>query len=198
LLVSDPDNNLRSCLAIRIKSISIKVFFLTNWDYLPCQSNKVSALEVMFSWNTKTVNRIRKWFSTGIINSKAIDADTYLSATSIVASDSISVGVSVGRSSFRKKEERKKSLTRGHVEDIGSIVGIQSYRGAGVRRGYIREVACDFPALPSLCDGCAFQGACRARPMGVRDDPLLMGGLMMRLGWDHVCMVVIPSSYSVY
>ena len=26
-----------------------------------------------------------------------------------------------------KKEERKKSLTRGHVEDIGSTAGIQSY-----------------------------------------------------------------------
>jgi hypothetical protein len=30
---------------------------------------------------------------------------------------------------FRMK--RKKSLTRGHVKDIGSIVGIRSYRGQG-------------------------------------------------------------------
>ena len=30
-----------------------------------------------------------------------------------------------------RKEERKKSLTRGHVEDIGSAWGIHSYRGQG-------------------------------------------------------------------
>ncbi len=28
-----------------------------------------------------------------------------------------------------RKKERKKSLTRGHVKDIGSAVGMQSYRG---------------------------------------------------------------------
>ena len=30
-----------------------------------------------------------------------------------------------------KEKERKKSLTRGHVEDIGSTMGIQSYEGQG-------------------------------------------------------------------
>jgi hypothetical protein len=30
-----------------------------------------------------------------------------------------------------RKRERKKSLTRGHVKDIGSAKGIQFYRGQG-------------------------------------------------------------------
>ena len=38
-----------------------------------------------------------------------------------------------GPSKLRASEnkERKKFLIRGHVEDIGSTVGIQSYRGQG-------------------------------------------------------------------
>jgi hypothetical protein len=74
-----------------------------------------------------------------------------------------------GRSAypFQKKKERKKSLSRGHVKDIGSTVGIQSYRGQGYEGGNVREVHCELPALPSLRDGCALRGACRARPMSV-------------------------------
>ena len=34
---------------------------------------------------------------------------------------------------FSTKKERKKSLTRGHVKDIGSAVGMQSYRGRGTK-----------------------------------------------------------------
>jgi hypothetical protein len=34
-----------------------------------------------------------------------------------------------------RKKERKKSLTRGHVEDIGSTVGIPSYKRRGRRSG---------------------------------------------------------------
>jgi hypothetical protein len=34
-------------------------------------------------------------------------------------------------SHVKSEKERKKSLTRGHVEDIGSIVVIQSYEGQG-------------------------------------------------------------------
>ena len=30
-----------------------------------------------------------------------------------------------------KKRKKEKSLSRGHVKDIGSTVGIQSYRGQG-------------------------------------------------------------------
>jgi hypothetical protein len=32
---------------------------------------------------------------------------------------------------YRTKKERQKSLTRGHVQDIGSALGIYSYRGHG-------------------------------------------------------------------
>jgi hypothetical protein len=69
------------------------------------------------------------------------------------------------------EKERKKSLTRGYVEDIGSAEGIQSYGGQGYEGAMSGKYFCDFPVLPSLRDGCALRGACRARPMNIYGDP---------------------------
>jgi hypothetical protein len=66
-----------------------------------------------------------------------------------------------------RKKKRKKSLTRGHVKDIGSAWGIQSYRGQGYEGAISGKCFCDFPVPLSLCDSCALRGACCARPMSV-------------------------------
>ena len=81
-----------------------------------------------------------------------------------------------------RRKERKKSLAREHVKDVGSAEGIQSYKGQGYEGAIAGKCLCDFPVPPSLRDGCALRGAGRARPMSVRGAPLLMGGLMMRWG----------------
>ncbi len=80
------------------------------------------------------------------------------------------------------------------MKDIGSAEGIQSYRGQGYEGAIAKKFFCDFPVPPSLRDGCALRGACRARPMSVCGGPLLMGGLMMRWGWVRVCSATIPYS----
>ncbi len=66
-----------------------------------------------------------------------------------------------------KKKVRKKSLTRGHVKDIGSAGGIQSNRGQGYEEAISGKYFSDFPVPPSLRDGCALQGACRVRLVSV-------------------------------
>jgi len=86
------------------------------------------------------------------------------------------------------RKKRKKSLTRGHVKDIGSAEGIQSYMGQGYEGAIPKKCLCDFPVPPSLCDGCALRG-----PMSVCGGPLLIGGQMMRWGWDRVPSATIPS-----
>jgi len=96
-------------------------------------------------------------------------------------------------SDLPRKKERKKSLTRGHVKDLGSAGGIQSYRGQRYEEAIGGKCFYDFPVPPSLCDGCALRGACRARPMRVCGGPMLMGGMLMRWGWDRVCSATIPS-----
>jgi hypothetical protein len=40
---------------------------------------------------------------------------------------------------YGTEKERKKSLERGYVKDIGSTVGIQSYRGQGYERAMSRN-----------------------------------------------------------
>ena len=80
------------------------------------------------------------------------------------------------------KKLKKKSLTRGHVKDIGSVEGIQSYRGQGYDGGTSGKCFCDFPVPRSQRVGCALRGACRARLMSVCGGPLPMGGMMMRWG----------------
>ena len=67
---------------------------------------------------------------------------------------------------YGAEKERKKSLERGYVKDIGSTVGIQSYRGSGTK-GLCPGIALRDLAPPSLRDGFALRGAFRARPMGV-------------------------------
>jgi len=84
-------------------------------------------------------------------------------------------------------KERKKSLTRVHVKNIGSAGGIHSYRGQVYEGAIAGKSFCDFPVPPSLRDGCALWGACRARLVSVCGGPLPMGGLMMRWGWGRVC-----------
>jgi hypothetical protein len=80
------------------------------------------------------------------------------------------------------------------VKDIGSAKGIQSYRGQGYEGAIDGKCFCDFPVPPSLRDGFALQGACRARLVSLCGGPLLMGGVMMRWGWDQaVCSATIPS-----
>ena len=79
-----------------------------------------------------------------------------------------------------EKKEIKKSLKKGHVKNIESAGGIQSYKGQGYGEAIFGKCFCDFPVPSSLCDGCALRGACRARPMSVCGCPLRMGGLMMR------------------
>jgi hypothetical protein len=93
----------------------------------------------------------------------------------------------------RTQKERKKSLERGHAKDIGSAGGIHSYRGKGYEGAIAGKCFCEFPVPLSLRNSCALRGACRARPMSVGGGPLLMGGLMMRWGWERVCSVTIPS-----
>ena len=97
-----------------------------------------------------------------------------------------------------EKKERKKSLTRGHVKDIGSATGIQFYSGQGYEGDIAGKCLCDFPVPPSLRNGCALRNACRARPMSVCGGHLLMGGMMMRWGWDRVCSAIIPSRQGIY
>jgi hypothetical protein len=92
-----------------------------------------------------------------------------------------------------RKERKNKSLTRGHVENIGSTLGIQSYGGAGLRRGNVRGVSCDLPAPPSLRNGGALRGARRARPMIVCGGPLLMGCPFVRWGCNRICSVMSNS-----
>ena len=92
-----------------------------------------------------------------------------------------------------RKKERKKSLTRGHVKNIGSAEGIQSYRGQGYEGAMSGECFSDFPIPPSLRDGCALRSACRARLANIDGGPLLLGGLAMRWGWDLVWSAIIPS-----
>ena len=92
-----------------------------------------------------------------------------------------------------RHRERKKSLTREHVKDIGSAKGIQSYRGQGYEGAIAGKLFCDFPVPPSLRDGCALRGACRARLVNIYGGPLLLGGLAMRRGWDLVWSATIPS-----
>jgi len=79
------------------------------------------------------------------------------------------------------------------VQDIGSAEGIQSYGGHGYEGAMSEKCFCDFPVLPSLRDGCALRGACRARPMNVYGGTLLMVGLAMRWGWGLVWSATIPS-----
>ena len=68
---------------------------------------------------------------------------------------------------FMKEKERKKSLARGHVKDIGSAEGIHSFRGQGYEGAIAGKCLCDFPVPSSLRDSCALRAACRARPMSV-------------------------------
>jgi hypothetical protein len=65
------------------------------------------------------------------------------------------------------EKEKKKSLTRGHVKDIGFAKGIHSHRRQGYEGAIAGKCFCDFPVPPSLRDGFALRGACRARPMSV-------------------------------
>ena len=53
------------------------------------------------------------------------------------------------------------------MKDIGSAGGIQSYRGQGYEGAISGKCFCNFPVPPSLRDGCALRGACRARHMSV-------------------------------
>ena len=78
----------------------------------------------------------------------------------------------------RKKEEKipYKRACRGHRVHSGYTILL----GVGVRRGNVREVHGDNPAPPSLRDGGALRGACRARPMSVCRGPLLMVCSMVR------------------
>ncbi len=80
------------------------------------------------------------------------------------------------------------------MKDIGSAEGIQSYRGQGYEGAMSGKCFCDFQVPPSLRDGCALRGACRARPVNIYGGPLLLGGLAMRWGWDLVWSATIPSS----
>ncbi len=90
-------------------------------------------------------------------------------------------------------EERNKSLARGHVKDIGSVEGIQSYKGQWYEWAMSVKCFCEFPVPQSLRDGCALRGACRARHVNIYGGSLLMGGLAMRWGWDLVWSATIPS-----
>jgi hypothetical protein len=79
------------------------------------------------------------------------------------------------------------------VKDIGPAESIQSYRGQGYEGAMSKKCFCDLPVPPSLRDGCALWGACRARSMYIYGGPLLLGGLAMRLAWDIVWSATIPS-----
>ena len=73
-----------------------------------------------------------------------------------------------------ERKERKKSLTRGHVEDIGSTTGIQSYMGR--YEGVVsRDVCRQHPGPLYLCDGGALRGSCRASHVCVWGCLLLRG-----------------------
>jgi hypothetical protein len=52
-------------------------------------SIKVSALEIVLSWDTTTMNHIRERLSNGCITTKAVVADKYVAVASIAASNSI-------------------------------------------------------------------------------------------------------------
>ncbi len=66
------------------------------------------------------------------------------------------------------------------MEDIGSIEGIESYRGQGYEVAKAGKCLWDFPGPPSLRDGCDLRGACRAYLMSLCGIPLLMGCLQVR------------------
>ena len=83
----------------------------------------------------------------------------------------------------RKKE--RNPLRRGHVDDIGSAWVYNHVGGRGVKAN-CPECPRNYPAPPSLCDGGALRGVCRARPMRVCGGPLLMGGMMVRWGCIRV------------
>jgi hypothetical protein len=65
------------------------------------------------------------------------------------------------------------------VKGIGST-WVDNPIGARVRRCKVRDVHRDNPAPPSLRDGDALRGACRALPMRVCGGPLPVGGMMVR------------------
>ena len=101
--------------------------------------------------------------------------------------------ISVVDVTLSQKERKKEIPYKRAFEDIGSAGYIQSYRGQGYEGAITGKCFYDFPVFPSLCDGCALRGACRARPMSVCGGPLLLGGLMMRRGRVRVCSATIPS-----
>jgi hypothetical protein len=90
--------------------------------------------------------------------------------------------------------ERKKSLTRGRVKDIGSTTGIQCYI-SGVRRVVSGMCVDIIPVPPYLRDSGTLRGSCRAPLMGVCGCLLLRGCLMMRRGCSRECSVVYDSSW---
>jgi hypothetical protein len=98
----------------------------------------------------------------------------------------------INKSIWVIEKERKKSLTRGHVEDIGSTVGIQSYEGQGYE-GVMSGECIATSQHPSLRDGGALRGTCRARPVGVCDGLLLMGCSIVRWGCIRGRLVVSDS-----
>ncbi len=71
------------------------------------------------------------------------------------------------QAAIERKKERKNSLTRGHVEDIGSAAGIQSYVSGGTK-GWCPGMCNDNIPVP-LClrDGGALRGSSRASPVCV-------------------------------
>ena len=85
------------------------------------------------------------------------------------------------------------------MEDIGSTVGIEPYRGYGyegaiagkcfaISRHLHLYVIVVFSGSRVVCDLWVREAVC----------PLLMCVLMMRWVWDRVCSVAIPSRYIVY